>query len=352
MPVLCRLTLPRRQKYAIVGVFALGFLYVFSLTTSCLPHLTRVCSVCIISVVRLAFLVLATQHDWQTHDGSYTSAHMIYWTTIEVNAAISCACIMTLKPLIERIFPRFFSPSTHDQPDPTLQWITPLGTHSVYELDQSNDNRLNPGKRISSSSPTSGTFPLTSPTQTHQQSSANYARRSSPPALYPVCSRAGSIGVSVLPHLSESRVSVNGDTLEKSRYYHGFTASSTAPLRKLSAGRDIGGQYDLDADLDLEAHRLFGGDDYLDEKLGGPSLSTSSTAVAGDLSTPSTLGRKGDGLRRSSSLGSRSSSEQGPHEDSTPMMGRSDGERTVLRAPPKTHLRPHAVSEPTNLTMG
>ncbi|KAK4183398.1 hypothetical protein QBC35DRAFT_114423 [Podospora australis] len=109
MPVLSSLKLPRRQKYALVGVFALGFF------------------VCIVSVIRLTALIDVVKK--QAVDATYTSANMIYWTSVEVNAAISCACIMTLKPFIQKMFPRLLSPSrtTRDQ---SLQWIEQSSTHN------------------------------------------------------------------------------------------------------------------------------------------------------------------------------------------------------------------------------
>ncbi|KAK4456989.1 hypothetical protein QBC42DRAFT_350843 [Cladorrhinum samala] len=86
MPVLSALKLPRRQKYALVGVFALGFF------------------VCIVSILRIVAMIDVFAK--KAMDATYTSAYMIYWTSVEVNASISCACIMTLKPLIQRIFPK------------------------------------------------------------------------------------------------------------------------------------------------------------------------------------------------------------------------------------------------------
>ncbi|KAK0748356.1 hypothetical protein B0T21DRAFT_406881 [Apiosordaria backusii] len=109
MPVLSALKLPRRQKYALVGVFALGFF------------------VCIVSTIRLVYLVDVMKK--QGYDATYTSASMIYWTCVEVNAAISCACLMTLKPLIQRLFPRLLSPnlgSKTQRENTSLQWIDPI----------------------------------------------------------------------------------------------------------------------------------------------------------------------------------------------------------------------------------
>ncbi|KAK4144856.1 uncharacterized protein C8A04DRAFT_11132, partial [Dichotomopilus funicola] len=106
MPVLYSLHLPRRQKFAIVGVFTLGFF------------------VCIISAVRLGSLVQSTKD--KSLDSPYTNTIVVYWTNIEVNAAICCACIMTLKPLIQRVFPRLLSPTSDTRDPPTLDWITPV----------------------------------------------------------------------------------------------------------------------------------------------------------------------------------------------------------------------------------
>src|ERR1051325_11666797 len=109
MPVLSALKLPRRQKYALVGVFALGFF------------------VCIVSIIRLIALIDVVKK--QAVDATYTSANMIYWTSVEVNAAISCACIMTLKPLIQKIFPSLLFPSRTPR-DQSLQWIEHSSHHN------------------------------------------------------------------------------------------------------------------------------------------------------------------------------------------------------------------------------
>lgn len=67
-------------------------------------------SVCIVSIVRLVTLVEVETEP--LIDPTYSSATLSYWTSIEVNAATSCACIMTLKPLIVRIFPRLLTESS------------------------------------------------------------------------------------------------------------------------------------------------------------------------------------------------------------------------------------------------
>ncbi|KAL2271411.1 hypothetical protein VTJ83DRAFT_782 [Remersonia thermophila] len=338
MPVLAGLTLPRRQKYAIIGVFALGFF------------------VCVISIIRLAYLIMSTKQDWWTMDGSYTSAHMIFWTTVEVNTAISCACIMTLKPLIEHVFPRLLSPD-EDRRDPTLQWITPISNGSLLETEHgSGNNNSSPVKRVSSCSPTSLSFPLAPLTPTHQPpSSAHAPRRMSAPALYPVRSRAGSIGGTGLRNLPEHEH--EHDALETSRYYHGFTAPTAVAGRKPSVGGHSGGgasggdatvvargTYDLDADLDLEAQRAFR-DDCMDEKHEGFSSLTASTAVtralssAGGTERPFGPGDNDEDPKRSSSVSSVRSSEPGSPAVSPRGMVHGGGEdRGSLRAPPRAHF--------------
>lgn len=53
------------------------------------------------SVVRLPYLI----REYDSIDFTYDNTSLQYWTCIEVNTAIVCACVMTLKPLINRHFP-------------------------------------------------------------------------------------------------------------------------------------------------------------------------------------------------------------------------------------------------------
>lgn len=53
------------------------------------------------SVVRLVYLTREYDHD----DLTFDDTPLTYWTCIEVNTAIVCACVMTLKPLISRHLP-------------------------------------------------------------------------------------------------------------------------------------------------------------------------------------------------------------------------------------------------------
>ena len=94
-------------------------------------------SVCIVSVLRLMVLIENNRDfaeylkTFQPIDSTYSMPRLMYWTSVEVNAAITCACIMTLKPLIQRLFPRLLSTGSRYVHDHSLPWISPIhSTHS------------------------------------------------------------------------------------------------------------------------------------------------------------------------------------------------------------------------------
>lgn len=58
-------------------------------------------SVCIISIIRLPSLHLAAT----TPDPTWNNISIANWSCIELSAAITCASLSTLKPLISRLFP-------------------------------------------------------------------------------------------------------------------------------------------------------------------------------------------------------------------------------------------------------
>ncbi|KAK0720161.1 hypothetical protein B0H67DRAFT_460454, partial [Lasiosphaeris hirsuta] len=80
LPIIINLQVKRRQKIVLYSIFALGFF------------------VCSISVVRLWDLVAESARV----DFTYDNVSIAYLTCIEVNAAIACACCMTLKPFCAR----------------------------------------------------------------------------------------------------------------------------------------------------------------------------------------------------------------------------------------------------------
>ncbi|KAJ4990692.1 hypothetical protein SVAN01_03923 [Stagonosporopsis vannaccii] len=80
------LQIPRRQKFALLGVLTIGWF------------------VCIVSILRVVAIKEFTKHQ---DDSTYYSAPAAYWSSIEANLAIVCASLPTLKPLIVRIIPVF-----------------------------------------------------------------------------------------------------------------------------------------------------------------------------------------------------------------------------------------------------
>ena len=59
-------------------------------------------SVCFISLIRLCYLYFGVQATDITQDVAGVSM----WSAIELNVAIVCACLMVMKPLVARLFPR------------------------------------------------------------------------------------------------------------------------------------------------------------------------------------------------------------------------------------------------------
>jgi hypothetical protein len=93
VPVLNKLRLPRKQKYALIAVFCLGLF------------------VCLTSILRLKALYdisVSTDVTWDNTPAAY-------WSSLECNFSVVAACLPTLRKTISRFFPRFFSsPSDAD----------------------------------------------------------------------------------------------------------------------------------------------------------------------------------------------------------------------------------------------
>ncbi|KAL4817528.1 hypothetical protein BDW67DRAFT_30499 [Aspergillus spinulosporus] len=87
MPVLKNLQLPRRQRLALMAVFALG---VFVLVTS---------------ILRLKSLLVISDSD----DPTYDNVGAATWSAVECNVAIICACLPATRVLISKLIPRLFS---------------------------------------------------------------------------------------------------------------------------------------------------------------------------------------------------------------------------------------------------
>ncbi|OQE32064.1 hypothetical protein PENSTE_c001G01174 [Penicillium steckii] len=93
MPLLFNLQLPRTQKIALIGVFAIGILVVVT------------------SILRLSSLRTVAQ----STDTSYSNVDAAYWTAAECNVAIICACLPFLRPIISGIFPKLLSTNSYNR---------------------------------------------------------------------------------------------------------------------------------------------------------------------------------------------------------------------------------------------
>ncbi|KAL1970911.1 hypothetical protein VTN77DRAFT_2745 [Rasamsonia byssochlamydoides] len=87
IPALNTLDLPRRQKLALMGIFAVGGF------------------VCVTSIIRLFSLKVIAD----SSDPTYDNVGAATWSAIECNTGIICACLPTLRPLVSRILPRLLS---------------------------------------------------------------------------------------------------------------------------------------------------------------------------------------------------------------------------------------------------
>lgn len=105
LPVL-RLQMPRRRKLHLLGVFCLGFLYVIE-TWALVDVFNDPSSACAISIVRLNEL----HRTKGSKDPLWDSAATAYWSAIELNVGILCACLPTLRPLIKKFAPRLLGSS-------------------------------------------------------------------------------------------------------------------------------------------------------------------------------------------------------------------------------------------------
>lgn len=93
MPSIASLHLPRKQKLATIGMFTLGFL------------------VCFVSVARIASVVISSDQGDHVMSGLWA----IIWSSVEANVGISCACLLSLKALLTKLFPRLL---VEDEPNP------------------------------------------------------------------------------------------------------------------------------------------------------------------------------------------------------------------------------------------
>lgn len=119
IPVLTGMRLPLRQKTILIITFALGIF------------------VTAVDVVRIYYLQQAVDDlgatDSQIGSGpdfSYSNSTAVMWSAVEVNVGIICACIPTLKPLINRILPSMITdrPSSRSDKGGTTMFGSPTAS--------------------------------------------------------------------------------------------------------------------------------------------------------------------------------------------------------------------------------
>ncbi|KAF2193413.1 hypothetical protein K469DRAFT_712164 [Zopfia rhizophila CBS 207.26] len=100
MPVIRSLNLRRRQRQALIGIFAIGGF------------------VCVVSILRLQSLVAISNSEDQTFDNPPAAT----WSSVETNVGIICSCLPCLRPLMARCFPGRFSSAQKSSPNSALPY--------------------------------------------------------------------------------------------------------------------------------------------------------------------------------------------------------------------------------------
>jgi hypothetical protein len=130
--------------------------------------------VCIISCLRLHSLVVLSQHE---EDTAYYFGPPIYWASIEMNLAIICACVPTLKPLLIQIVPDFTprrsGNNTTSHPTVNSRWSV-IG-RSFKKLDGTDGSDATPAHLMGDSAGTE-LEPVTSLLPVHRQDSSDPRR--------------------------------------------------------------------------------------------------------------------------------------------------------------------------------
>ncbi|KAF6826521.1 hypothetical protein CPLU01_09638 [Colletotrichum plurivorum] len=96
LPILPKIRQTRQQRISLYLIFALGFF------------------VCIVSILRIPSLIVARN----STDTTVDSPGIAQWSVIELNTAIVCACLITLKPLATRFCPRILGATTKEADRP------------------------------------------------------------------------------------------------------------------------------------------------------------------------------------------------------------------------------------------
>ncbi|KAN0073148.1 hypothetical protein V8E54_008368 [Elaphomyces granulatus] len=129
MPVINSLQLPKRQKYGLMFIFALGSF------------------VCVSTILRFHSLQIAAV----TQDPTYDAPGAAAWSAVECNVAIICASLPSLKALISKMLPHMMSNNRSRQAKFQSKLSSSGGEGLEYPLGECN----NSGKQSTGCSVTS-----------------------------------------------------------------------------------------------------------------------------------------------------------------------------------------------------
>ncbi|KAK7722958.1 hypothetical protein SLS57_004814 [Botryosphaeria dothidea] len=112
MPVINSLKLPRRQKIALMGIFALG---AFASVTS---------------ILRLQSIYNVSY----SHDITYDNVGAALWSAVEINTAIICASLPTFKAVVNKIFPRLLGSTRSTSRHRSRTWHSRYGQSKSHQV--------------------------------------------------------------------------------------------------------------------------------------------------------------------------------------------------------------------------
>ncbi|KAK4149492.1 Phosphoglucosamine mutase [Chaetomidium leptoderma] len=149
IPVVATMTIPMRQKSGLLFVFCLGLF------------------VCLISVLRTILL----NQVFDDEDGTWGLVVIANWSTAEINVAIVCGCMPTLRPILSKVFgplmDRLF-PSQHQSLEesttddrPRTVGSMPINAFRFGRQSRSGRGSKTPGQLESLSTEAGGTLSMT-----------------------------------------------------------------------------------------------------------------------------------------------------------------------------------------------
>ncbi|KAI4217662.1 MAG: hypothetical protein LQ351_000258 [Letrouitia transgressa] len=137
-PIVWQLKASIRQKALLTGLFSLGLLYVPHLLYSVrrvyrLVYCGQNFRACVASIVRVTYF-----DQINFLDLTYTTVLTLTWTTVEQSLGITCACLSTIRPLLNRILPSSISNPSNPPPiaNPFEPAVIPLSRLSLKTAEK------------------------------------------------------------------------------------------------------------------------------------------------------------------------------------------------------------------------